>query len=197
MTVLSRLGAVVLAAGQSRRMGGPNKLLRPFIGKPLVSHAFGLVGELALRDAIAVTGRDAVEVAEIAERSGVHTVHNPAFADGMGTSIACGVRALAPDVEGIFIVLADMPALMREDFERLAAELDVSRIVIPVSDGQRGHPVLFCQTFRSGLEQLHGDDGAKSIVRANERSVLELKGQHSRILFDCDTADDFLCEMQK
>src|SRR5690606_32257192 len=117
------------------------------------------VESLGLGDAVCVTGRDAMSIAELASEADIRPVYNPLFAKGMGTSIAAGVRTLGPDLDGIFIVPGDMPALRPELYRSLAARWSAGKIVVPVFEGQRGHPVLFPAALRGDLERLSGDSG--------------------------------------
>lgn len=188
---LAAFGAVVLAAGQSSRMGGPNKLLTPYEEQPLAHHAFARIAGLGLGDAVCVTGRDAEAIGGLATSLNLRCVHNPGFAAGMGTSIAIGVRALRSDLSGIFIVLGDMPRLTAADFASLAAAMAEGGISVPVFHGRRGHPVLFAASYRPDLEKLAGDNGAKAILREHGDRVIEVPVANSGVLFDCDTLEDF------
>ncbi len=113
-------GALILAAGLSRRLPGENKLLKPYRGQPLLAYALASTAALGLADAVVVTGCDAPRVAALAERTGLRAVHNPDAAAGMGASIAAGVRALRPGLAGIFIALGDMPHVTAADYRALA-----------------------------------------------------------------------------
>jgi molybdenum cofactor cytidylyltransferase len=188
---LADFGAVILAAGLSRRMDGPNKLLQPWRGRPLIAHACATAASLNLRDCVVVTGRDALDIANLATAVGVRTVHNPAFADGLGSSIAAGASAISTGLLGIFIVLGDMPLIDREDYAGLAAAFAYGRIIIPEYQGMRGHPVLFCASFRGKLQNLSGDEGARSIVNAHKTAVLDLALLNPGVLADFDKPQDF------
>jgi molybdenum cofactor cytidylyltransferase len=190
VTPLRELGAVILAAGQSARMGGPNKLLRVWNGKPLASHVFEQAASLDLKDIVVVTGRDAPEIAGLAGAAGLRTLHNPGYRDGMGTSLAAGVRALG-GCSGVFVILADMPRVPRSAFQILAAALETEGIALPVFEGRRGHPVLFSAAYRDGLMQVTGDTGARALLAAHADAVREVEIASPGVLFDCDTEADF------
>ncbi len=147
-------------------MGGPNKLLLPY-GKSTV---IGTVVQTLLScglGVVVVTGRDADEVARAAEPA--RCVFNPSFESGLGSSIACGVKAAPPG--GVLIALGDMPGLRKSVVEELVASLDDERkIIAPVYNEQaerRGHPVLFGAKHREALMALSGDEGANSVVLNN------------------------------
>jgi molybdenum cofactor cytidylyltransferase len=190
MVDLSNAGAIILGAGLSRRMHGPNKLLMSYRGHPLIAHILETVSGLGLADAILVTGRDEAEVAPLASNFHIRTHHNPHFALGLGSSIAAGARALK-DVPAIFIVLGDMPHISKDEFYALASSFREGSIAVPVFEGRRGHPVLFDRVYRSALAQLSGDEGAKSILRQHLTKLIEVPVESAAILTDFDEEKDF------
>ncbi len=183
----------MLAAGLSRRMGGPNKLLQRYRGKPLLAHALRIAKDIEFADRIAVTGRDADQVQALAASFSVRCVYNPRFAEGLGTSIAAGVRALHPDTDGIFIALGDMPEIGPEVYRALAQKFTPRSIILPLHSGARGHPVLFCTSYRPGLSALSGDEGARSLLRRHALCVAEVETEEPGVLCDVDTREDFDC----
>ncbi len=191
-TGLSSFGAVVLAAGLSSRMGGPNKLLELYSGKPLLAHALETVAGLGLMDCVVVTGRDQDRVAMMAKQAGVRFIHNTQPRDGMGRSIAAGVGALNKNNSGNFIVLGDMPHITANDFLTLATRFTPRSIIVPRFGEQRGHPVLFSSAYRSRLLTLTGDIGARAVIKAHISEVIEVEMPHAGILIDFDQPDDFL-----
>jgi molybdenum cofactor cytidylyltransferase len=188
------MGAVVLAAGLSSRMGGPNKLLTPYAGEPLATYAFGTLASLGLRDCVAVTGRDADTVGRIASRFGLRSTFNTRYVDGLGSSLAFGVSVLDAGVKAIFVALADMPCVRASDYSAVADAFRPGAIVIPGCGGQRGHPVLFCASYRDELLELTGDTGARGVIRRHKASVVEVDAGHDGVIRDLDTPADFLEE---
>jgi molybdenum cofactor cytidylyltransferase len=191
MTDSSRFGLMVLAAGLSRRMGGPNKLLTNYRGKPLLSYALAASTSLAWVERLVVTGRDAGAMEDIASSFGFRCVHNPAYTDGLGGSIAVGARALSGTLDGIIIALGDMPEIAAGDYRAVRDMFRPGLIAIPVHEGIRGHPVLFCASYRAELAVLRGDEGARSVVKRHAGSVVELATTSAGILRDLDRPADF------
>jgi molybdenum cofactor cytidylyltransferase len=183
----------MLAAGLSRRMGDPNKLLQPYRGKPLLAHALSIAEEIEFADRIAVTGRDSTGIEALAASFGFRCVFNPRFAKGLGTSIAAGSRALHPKAEGAFIALGDMPKIGPDVYRALAETFTEGSIVAPLHNGARGHPVLFCKSYIAQLSALSGDEGARSIVRRHTLSIAEVETANRGVLLDVDTREDFDC----
>jgi molybdenum cofactor cytidylyltransferase len=181
----------MLAAGLSQRMGGPNKLLHPYKGKPLLKHALGATQEIEFLDRVAVTGRDSAEIAALAAPFGFRCVLNPRFAEGLGTSIAAGAGALSSDCNGVFIALGDMPDIGPEVYRDLAGKFTRGSVIMPLRMGARGHPVLFCASYIGELSALSGDEGARSILRRHALQVAEIETANPGVLRDIDTREDF------
>ena len=191
-TPLRKLGVIVLAAGLARRMGGPNKLLQPYRGKPLLAHALtAAAGDIDFMDRIAVTGRDCAEIEALAASHSFRSIYNPRFEDGLGTSIAAGAGALHPDICGVFISLGDMPEIHADDYIGPGSRFKHGSIVVPVHRGARGHPVLFCGSYLRELSALSGDEGARSILKRHAARIIEVETPNPGVLRDVDTHEDF------
>ena len=185
------IAAIVLAAGLSRRMNGPNKLLHPFGDKPLVQWAVDAACSAGLGPVFVITGHEAERVGAVLPVNSVTVVHNPDFASGMASSLVAGINALPPDAEGVLIVLGDMPSLRAEHLRAVAARFESDKILVPVHHGMRGHPVLFGRALFADLRRLSGDTGAKSVIRIHTSDVIEVEIDDPAILFDVDTLEDF------
>ncbi|MCC7434027.1 MAG: nucleotidyltransferase family protein [Methanoregulaceae archaeon] len=158
--------AVVPAAGLSRRFGPENKLLQPYGDSTIVGTVVRTLQDAGL-PVIVVTGHEAERVSAVCPRADV--VFNPDFEDGMGTSVACGVRHAMP-CDGIMIALADMPGLSGATIERLIEAFDgePERIVAPryASEPDRiGHPIVFGSAYHGELCTLRGDVGARDLLK--------------------------------
>jgi molybdenum cofactor cytidylyltransferase len=188
----SDFAAILLAAGFSRRMGGENKLLKPFRGRPLIAHALETVGGLGLGQLVVVLGRSAEAVAPLLPASATVT-HNPRAAEGMGTSLAVGALKLDPALAGAFVVLGDMPLVTRADYEALARAFraqDGGAVCIPVHQGRRGHPVLFPARHFAALAACEGDRGARHILADPATRLIEVEAS-SGVLIDFDDPESF------
>ncbi|MDV6331617.1 nucleotidyltransferase family protein [Asticcacaulis sp. 201] len=159
---MTRLAAVVLAAGLSRRFGG-NKLAADLNGKPVLRHVLDGLDTLDFAQVVVVTRTE----------EGPGTIVNPRPEDGMGASLALGVAALT-DVDGVFIVLGDMPRIDVDLYRIMAEALADADIVVPVHDGQTGHPVLFRAACFDALKSLSGDVGARAIIRSGQYRVRQV-----------------------
>lgn len=193
------LGAIVLAAGFSRRMGTQNKLLKPLAGRPLLAHVLARVDALGLAQTLVVAGDSADAVGHHLPPSAT-LLRNDHAEEGMGRSIACAVPAIDPALTGIFIVLADMPFVEPRDYEKLAAAFSLAgedAICIPTHDGRRGHPVLFGRRHFPALASLAGDIGARALLGRNIADICEVEGCSSGILIDLDDEQAFLAAEER
>jgi molybdenum cofactor cytidylyltransferase len=186
------IAAVVLGAGKSSRMGGPNKLLAEINGKPLVR----IVTEAALashaRPVVVVTGHQRDKVEAVLGGLPIKFAHNPHYADGLGTSLKAGIAALPPDVDGAIVCLGDMPQVDAEIIDRLIGAFDPDHgalVVIPTIDGKRGNPVVWSRRFFPDLMTVEGDIGARHLIGRYTEAVAEVPFTGTAALTDVDTPE--------
>jgi molybdenum cofactor cytidylyltransferase len=187
-----RIAALVLAAGRSTRMGGPNKLLAEIGGRPLVRIAVEEALASRARPVIVVTGHQRDKVEAALAGLNVTRVHNPNFADGLSTSVKAGLAALPEDVDGAIVCLGDMPQVTATLIDTLTAAFDPERgalVVVPVIDGQRGNPVVWARRFFAELMALDGDVGARNLIGRYPEAVAEVALTDTAALVDVDTPD--------
>jgi molybdenum cofactor cytidylyltransferase len=160
---------VLLAAGKASRMGagGPHKLLALFDDMPLVRR----MAEAACRAAstvIVVTGHRQADIEAALAGLPIRTVYNAGYADGIASSIIAGfVDPSMVDIDGVLIMLADMPGIRASDLDALMAAFQAAgggAIVRAVSGGKRGNPVILPRSLRPAVLELKGDVGARSII---------------------------------
>jgi molybdenum cofactor cytidylyltransferase len=190
-----RVAAIVLAAGRSTRMGGPNKLLAEIGGRPLVR----IVAEQALASraapVIVVTGHERAKVEAALAGLKLHLVHNPDYAAGLSTSLKAGLAALPPHVDGAIVCLGDMPQVTAALIDRLAEAFDPERgalVVVPTIEGKRGNPVVWSRRFFPDLMALEGDVGARHLIATYADVVAEVPVEDAAALTDVDTPDALL-----
>ena len=189
-----RVGAIVLAAGQSRRMGGANKLLMPVKGELLVRRTVRAVQASRVEQVIVVTGHQREEVEEALADLGVTLVHNSRFAEGLSTSLKTGLQALKPEIDAAFVCLGDMPAVVTGHLNRLIADFDSENdraIGVPTHNAKRGNPVLWARRFFEDMQEVAGDVGARHLIGANESLVYEVEFGDTGVLTDLDTPEQW------
>jgi len=187
-----RIGAVVLAAGQSRRMGKDNKLLAPVQGEAMLRHAVRAAQSSQASDVVVVTGHQREEVVAALAGLGVATAHNPDFAQGLSTSLHRGLAALPPEVDGAIVVLGDMPRIDARVLDRLIAAFDPAdgrAICLPTVSGKRGNPMLFARRFFAEVCEIAGDVGARHLIGSYPDLVAEVPMDDDAALIDVDTPE--------
>jgi molybdenum cofactor cytidylyltransferase len=185
-----KVAAVILAAGRSTRMGGPNKLLAELGGKTLVR----IVAEQALAskasEVIVVTGHQAVEIEKSLGGLNVRFVRNPDFADGLASSVKTGISAVSDAADAAVVCLGDMPLIDAHLIDRLIEAFAPDRgglIALPVSAGRRGNPVLWSRRFFKELMTLDGDTGARHLIAKHGEAVAEVPVEGHGAFLDIDT----------
>ncbi|WP_336800413.1 nucleotidyltransferase family protein [Kaistia sp. MMO-174] len=185
------IAALVLAAGQGRRMGGPNKLLAEIGGRSLVR----IVADAALASRAAsvtvVTGHQREAVEQALAGAGVRFIDNPDHAAGLSTSLRRGVASLGDDPDGVVVLLADMPGITGAILDRLISAFDPAApecIVVPTHGGRRGNPVLWSRGFFPALQAIEGDMGARQLIGAHAGAVVEVE-IGPEVALDIDTPE--------
>lgn len=188
-----RIAAIILAAGQSRRMGDINKLTAMVGNKPMVAHVADAALSSKIDEIILVTGHQEQDVlAALGGRPMMH-VNNPQFDEGLSRSVRTGIEAaaqLTPPVDAALILLGDMPMVDADLINQLIAAHnhdEDSYICVPTVNGKRGNPVLWDAAFFPELQVLEGDVGAKHLIVENADLVREVAVTGRAALTDIDT----------
>ncbi len=187
-----RVEAIVLAAGEGRRMGRSKPLL-PWNGRTLIEH---IVSELQVAKVQAihvVTGHRADEVAVVLQGTPAVCVANPDYHDGMLSSVRAGLRAIADDADAVLVCLCDQPhippVLVNQLVDAFAA--GAGEILVPVVAGRRGHPLLFSIRYRAEILACYDDTGLRGLLQAHPDAVCEVVVDDPGILVDLDTPEDY------
>ena len=186
------VAAIVLAAGRSTRMGGPNKLLETISGKPLVRIAAEQALSSRASPVVVVSGHERARVEAALASLDVRLVHNPDYAQGLSTSVKAGLAALPPESEAAIVCLGDMPQVTSALIDRLIAAFDPERnalVVLPTFSGKRGNPLLWSRRFFPELMALEGDVGARHLIGAYPEVVTEVPVENAAAMVDIDTPD--------
>ncbi len=187
-----QIAAVVLAAGQSRRMGGSNKLLHEFDGEAIVVRTADTALSTQADPVVVVLGHEADRVRTALAGRHLAFVENPDYASGMSTSLACGLNALPESVEGAVICLGDMPLVGAGEIDRLIAGFDPDggrMIGVPTYRGKRGNPVLIARRLFPEALAIAGDIGARHLLGTNPDWVYEVAVESHGVLTDADTPE--------
>ncbi|WP_274426854.1 molybdopterin-binding/glycosyltransferase family 2 protein [Chelativorans sp. YIM 93263] len=174
----AKVWTVLLAAGQSRRMGRGNKLLAEFDGKPLVRRTAERAIESKTGGTVIVTGHEAEAVSGVLSGLDLKRAHNDAFASGLASSLKTGVRALPPSAGGALIMLADMPEITTTDLNRLIeafTKAGGNAVIRATHSGKRGNPVILPRALFSEIDLLEGDTGARQIIEGAPLEVIDVE----------------------
>jgi molybdenum cofactor cytidylyltransferase len=184
-----KVAALILAAGLSSRFGDGHKLLADLDGKPVLRHVVEHATASSASPVLLVTGHRADEVRAVAGPD-VTAIHNPAYAEGLASSLRAGLGALPQGLDGVIVCLGDMPDVSSATFEALIAAfnpVEGRAICLPVIGGKRGNPTLWGLQFLPELMRLEGDSGARSLLGPHAEWVCEVPVDDPGILHDYDT----------
>jgi molybdenum cofactor cytidylyltransferase len=196
---VTRVGAVILAAGQSSRFraaGGPDltKLVAKLDGKPIVRLVVEATLATKARPVVVVTGyaRESVEAA-VADLD-VGLAFNPKFASGLASSLKAGLAAMPADAAGALVLLGDMPWIEPPLIDALIDAFlarEGALAAAPSRAGRRGNPVLLGRGLFEAAMRLSGDEGARGLIAALGASELvDVEAPDTGVTFDIDTPED-------
>lgn len=191
--VRRRIGAIVLAAGQSKRMGEP-KLLLPWGETTIIRQVCQQICASPLHEVVVVTGETDDAVRAQLEGLRVRVVHNPRAAqDEMLSSLKVGLDAIWDSCEACMIILGDQPRVQPATIAAVLSAYNqgLGRIVAPSYNKRRGHPLLIDRSFWQGLKDLPKNKAPRDLLRANENAIFHVQVDDDGILQDIDTPEDY------
>jgi len=188
--------AIVLAAGESRRMGC-QKLLLPFGSKTVIGH---VVHELLRSDLDAVyvvVGHEGNRISEELFRNLVTVVTNPDYKLGMLSSVRCGLQAVSQHCDKVLVALGDQPAITSELVNHMvqASSTTDKGILVPLYRGKRGHPILFSVHYRNEIMTCFDKVGLRGLLHAHPDDIFELSVSTPAVLSDMDRPEDYRREL--
>jgi molybdenum cofactor cytidylyltransferase len=188
----TRVSAVVLAAGMSKRMGQIKQLL-PLGETTLLGHVLAAVQSSQADECLLILGSAAEAIKEKVALNNVKVVVNEAYSEGMSTSLRAGLANVAPQADGALIILADQPFVKAATIDRLIEEYKKSRpqVAIPVHQGFRGNPVLLDRSVFAEAMGIQGDIGCRAIFGNRVKNVLKVPVDDAGILIDADSPEEF------
>ena len=192
----SRLVGIILAAGQSRRMGNENKLLMTFDGQPLIRNAANTLMTAGCEEIIVVIGHEDKSIKAALSELELTFVFAKDYGKGQGHSLAAGVSALPKGATDMLVMLGDMPLVSTELVSGLIAhhymQPDHEGIVsLPVFGGKRGHPVIWGKQFFDELSVLTGDIGGRQLLGDYANAIRPFYWDRPEMFLDADTKEAF------
>jgi molybdenum cofactor cytidylyltransferase len=191
---MRKIGAVILAAGMSRRMGVP-KLLLDFRGKPLFLYSVECAIHSQMNPILIVAGEHVQLLQEHSKDLPVEIARNPDYTEGMATSLKLGIEAMDGRVDALMVFLADQPFVPPLLIKQLIHTYTVCRsngirIVRPQYSGLPGHPVLIDAELFTEFSDLQGDEGGRSIIKRHAEKLKVIPAENPLWGADIDTPDD-------
>jgi molybdenum cofactor cytidylyltransferase len=187
------ISAIILAAGESKRMGQP-KMLLPWGNGTVLTHVISVFQSAGLEDILVITGGAKKQVERLVSNHDVRIVYNKEYASAeMLSSIQCGVRAATPQTQALLIGLGDQPQV-RERSVRLACEtfrLTGSNIVVPSYEMRRGHPWLVARPLWDALLVMKSPQSPRDFLNAHQNEIQYVVMDDPNILADLDTPEDY------
>ncbi|MBL4874651.1 MAG: nucleotidyltransferase family protein [Rhodobacteraceae bacterium] len=191
--VQPKVEVLLLAAGGSRRMRGRDKLLEIVDGQPLLRRAASAALQASVDRVHVVMQPDNTDRDATLEGLDVHRIASPEWQEGMAASIRAGMAGLSQDCDAVIIALADMPEITAAHLDRLTAAYDATEAReicrALASDGTPGLPVLFGRRFFETLASLHGDHGARDVVKDASEFLVDVPTEGQGAVIDLDTPE--------
>jgi len=184
--------AIILAAGQSKRMGTA-KMLLPFGESTIIESVIANVLQSGVDRVFVVVGADRGILEEKIRQLPVTIIFNPLYATGMLSSVQCGFENADASVQAAVIVLGDQPSLSPATIEHLVAAHRRTKkgIVLPVYRGRRGHPILIDTKYKKEIQRLNPHIGLRELIRNHTEDIFEVEVGTDAILQDIDTPGDY------
>jgi molybdenum cofactor cytidylyltransferase len=186
------ISAILLAAGESNRMGQPKQLM-PFGQSTILEGTIDNILNSAVSETIVVLGYREEEVQKTIARKPVKIAINPDYQQGMSASIIAGLKQIDKRARAVLIALGDQPFVNSQTINNLVEAFIANKggIIIPVYQGRRGNPVIFAIKYTGELLNLKGDVGGREIVKRHPDDVLEVEVNCEGIVLDIDTMENY------
>jgi molybdenum cofactor cytidylyltransferase len=186
------ISAILLAAGESRRMGEFKQLLK-FAGQTFVECCTDHLLASPVGEVIVVTGHREADVRRALGGRVVRFAHNPDYRDGMSSSVKRGIRAVSPAAAAVVVALVDQPQIDTAIINRVIAEYEKRQamIVIPTYSRRNGHPVVIDLRLRDELLTFDDAQGLRQVIHAHAAEVVHVEVATDAVLTDFDYPEDY------
>jgi molybdenum cofactor cytidylyltransferase len=190
--------AIVLAAGCSSRMG-TQKLLLPFGDSTIISHIVNQFLKSKITKINVVVGHQAEQVTTELSDKPVAIIHNPEYKSGMLSSVRAGIRDIPQDCAAVLIALGDQPSITTNLIDKMVRYFSTTnkKIIVPIYNGKRGHPILFSTAFKNEILTNFDDIGLRGILQAHNSDVYEMIFSDRSVISDMDYPRDYQREIER
>ena len=197
------ISSILLAAGESSRMEGENKLVKEINGIPLIKHAVKNILGSSIDELIIVLGHEKLVIENIIEKNKkIKFIYNENYKTGITSSIKKGLNNISKKSEAFFICLGDMPNVnqniynkiikTRYNYNKKLMPDKKKEIIIPMVDGKEGNPILFSKFMKQKILNVADGFGVKKVLEENKSKILYAPIKSSGITLDFDTKKDFI-----
>jgi len=186
--------AILLAAGQSKRLKDENKLTKLFKGKPLINHILYSLIKSKVNKIIIVLGFEHLKIkTKLLKNKKINFVINKNYKKGMSSSIKTGLKKLPKNSKGFLIVLGDMPNITKTTINKICLSIIRSdkEIILPKFKNKTGNPIGFKYSMIKNIYKIKGDRGAKNIIKKNNKKIKFLNINSKSILINLNTKRNF------
>ena len=186
--------AILLAAGQSKRLKDENKLTKLFKGKPLINHILFSLIKSKVNKIIVVLGFEHLKIkTKLLKSKKIKFAINKNYKKGMSSSIKTGLKKLPKNSQGFLIVLGDMPNITKTTINKICSLITKSdkEIILPKFKNRTGNPIGFKQSMIKNIYKIKGDRGAKNIIKKNNKKIKFLNINSKSILVNLNTKRNF------
>jgi len=186
--------AILLAAGQSKRLKDENKLTKLFKGKPLINHILYSLIKSKVNKIIIVLGFEHLKIkTKLLKNKKINFVVNKNYKKGMSSSIKTGLKKLPKNSKGFLIVLGDMPNITKTTINKICLSIIKSdkEIILPKFKNKKGNPIGFKYSMIKNIYKIKGDRGAKNIIKKNKKKIKFLNINSKSILTNLNTKRNF------
>jgi len=196
---MTAVSAILLAAGESRRMCGVNKLELPIGGMPLLRRTVTTLLAAPIEELVVVLGHEAAKAGALLRGLPVATVFNECYPDGQMTSVYKGLNALTRRCDGVLVCLTDQPLLQPADIETIIdafGRRSRGTILVPTYQGKRGNPIVLDLAHREEILRSGRNLGCKHLMERNPELVETVEMPTDHVVVDLDTPEDY-AELQR
>ena len=193
----AHISAIILAAGESTRMGKP-KLLLPFGDSSMIEKVVSHATRSALNKIFVVLGSDSEPIKKLLQDYPVETVYNSQYKEGMLSSVQCGLRAVPDSTNAVMVLLGDQPMIGNAITNRMikAFKKTDKGIIVATHLGQRGHPILFSRKYIKEVMEFPLKESLKELLQKHPQDIEEMETGQPEILRDIDTEKDYQEELK-
>ena len=191
---MSGVAAILLAAGESCRMGPRNKMTLPVAGVPLLRRIASTLVNSEVGEIVAVLGYEEQTARALLAELPLRLVTNERYREGQMTSVHCGLEALREPCKGIMVCLSDQPLLRVEDIDCLVHAFEQQppgSVLIPAWQGRRGNPVILAHEHRDAILAGGPGLGCRQYIDAHPQLVAWQEMDNDHVVFDLDTPEDY------